>query len=497
MMAPFGFERKGGRPQWTLTFPHDLYLRLHSHLFRGDNDEHGAIIKAGIQLTTSGYRLLVRDVVLANDGTEFVPGTEGYRMLTGEFVSKHIVQCRNEQLAYLAVHNHGGNDSVGFSVDDLASQAKGYPALLDIVNGPPVGAVVFAKNAIAGRLWLSASDIIDLTSANIIGPSFQYLYPAPRDHSQNVSKDYDRQSRLFGDRGQEILANLTVGVIGAGGVGSLIIEYLARLGVGRFVIADPDRLDLTNLPRVTGATRFDAMAFFTKHNRPAWLRQIGQRLSAKKVNVMKRIIHKANPNAHVEVIFGDFVDENVARRFLKCDYLVNAADSLQARLVFNAIVHAYLIPGVDLGAKVPVDKETGTVGDVRAVVHPVLPGCGCLLCNGFIPSGRLQQEMETPVERRFQRYVDDKDIVAPSVITLNALAASHAVNDFLFSVTGLTYDDSMAGYLRILPRSRRIVYESPRKDELCPHCSTQGLGLFAQGNKASLPTRQPANNRRK
>ncbi len=495
MMAPFGFGRKGGRPQWTLTFPHDLYLKLHAHLFCGDNDEHGAIVKAGIQPTASGYRLLVRDVVLANDGTEFVPGTEGYRMLTGEFISKHIVRCRNEELAYLAVHNHGGNDSVGFSGDDLASQAKGYPALLDIVNGPPVGAVVFARNAIAGRLWLSASDIIDLTSANIIGPSFQYLYPTPRAHLKNVSMDYDRQSRLFGDRGQEILANLTVGVIGAGGVGSLIIEYLARLGVGRFVIADPERLDLTNLPRVTGATRFDAMAFLTKHDH-AVLRKIGQRLSAKKVSIMKRIIRRANPSAHVEVIFGDFVDEAVAQRFLKCDYLFNAADSLQARLLFNAIVHAYLIPGVDLGAKVPVDKETGIVGDVRAVVHPVVPSRGCLLCNGLIPSGRLQQEMETPAERRFQRYVDDKDVVAPSVITLNAVAASHAVNDFLFAITGLTNTDSPPGYLRILPRSRRVQFESPRKDSSCPHCSTQNYSILASGEKASLPTRQPAKNRR-
>jgi len=491
MKLPSG-KRKAG-PEWTLTFQNDLFIRLQSHLFPGDADEHGAIIKAGIQRGSSGTRLLVREVVLAQDGIDFVPGTEGYRMLTGEFVTKNIVQCRNEGLVYLAVHNHGGSNSVGFSSDDLASHERGYSALLDIIDGPPVGALVFAENAVAGRIWLSPTNIIELNSARIIGPSIRYLYPKPQPMPMGRFEDYDRQSRMFGDRGQELLSRLTVGIIGVGGVGSLLVEFLARLGVGGFVLVDPDRIESTNLPRVTGATRFDAMTFFTKSDRPEWIRRIGRRLSLPKVKIMKRLIYRANSRARVEVIHGDFVDHKVASQFLKCDYLFNAADSYQARLVFNAIVHAYLIPGVDLGTKVPVDSKTGAVGEVRTVVHPVSSSRGCLLCNGFIPRNRLQQEMETPTERQNQRYIEDENVSAPSVITLNAIAASHAVNDFLFSVTGLTYDDSKTGYLQFLPRSRRIVHETPRKDEACPHCSTQKHGLFALGDKATLPTRESPN----
>jgi len=488
-MKRLNSKRKLESQDWTLTFPNDIFTRLHSHLFPGDADEHAAIIKAGIQHRSSGSRLLVRDVVLARDGIDFIPGTEGYRMLTGEFITKNIIQCRNEGLVYLAVHNHGGSDSVGFSSDDLASQEKGYPALLDIVNGPPVGALVFANNAVAGRIWFSPTDIVELASARVLGPSIRHLFPKPQPKAKARLEDYDRQSRMFGDRGQEILAGLTIGIIGVGGVGSLLVEYLARLGIGRFVLVDPDRLELTNIPRVTGATRFDAMTFLTKPGRPEWLRQIGRRMSLPKVNIMKRLIYRANPKARVETIHGNFIDQNVARKFEKCDYLFNAADSYQARLVFNAIVHAYLIPGVDIGVKVPVDKETGKVGEVRTVIHPVSPGSGCLLCNGYIPRNRLQQEMETTMERQRQRYVEDDNISAPSVITLNAIAASHAVNDFLFSVTGLNEAESMRGYLRFLPRSRRMVHETPRKDEACPHCSTHSYGLFALGDKATLPTR--------
>jgi tRNA A37 threonylcarbamoyladenosine dehydratase len=57
---------------------------------------------------------------------------------------------------------------------------------------------------------------------------------------------------VFGDRGQALLAAQKVGVIGAGGAGSLVVEYLARLGVGHLVVVDPERIETTNLPRVVG-----------------------------------------------------------------------------------------------------------------------------------------------------------------------------------------------------------------------------------------------------
>ncbi len=110
---------------------------------------------------------------------------------------------------------------------------------------------------------------------------------------------------------------------------------------------------------------------------------------------------------------------------------------MQARLVFNALVHQFLIPGTQLGAKVPVDARTGEVGRVFSVVRPIMPGETCLSCNGLISATKLQEEALTPEERRAQRYVDEPDIPAPSVITLNAVAAAHGVNDYLFRLTGL------------------------------------------------------------
>ena len=109
---------------------------------------------------------------------------------------------------------------------------------------------------------------------------------------------------------------------------------------------------------------------------------------------------------------------------------------MRSRHLFNQIVHQYLIPGAQIGAKVPVGKG-GAVGDVRVVVRPVMPDAGCLWCGGAISPAQLNREALSPEERERQRYVDDANVHEPSVITLNALGASQAVNDFLFMFTGL------------------------------------------------------------
>lgn len=473
----------------SLMLPEALAVRLFAHLFPGDEDEHGAVIAAGVSRTPRGLRLLGRDLFLARDGVDYVPGQRGYRMLRAEFIIEHALYCRDEGLAYLAIHNHGGVDQVSFSRDDLASHERGYPALLDILRGNPVGGLVFARGAAAGDIWFPGPHRAELSEARIVGIDVQRLFPHPRPRPVGRDKTYDRQARLFGDAGQDLLSKTKVGIIGAGGGGSLLIEYLARLGVGWLVVADPDRLDITNLPRVVGATRWDARSLFTEANRPAWMRLLGQRIAAKKVEIAKRVARRANPRGIFEALNGDITNDDIARHFVDCDYLFLAADTNQARLVFNALVHQFLIPGFQIGAKVPVDPETGEVGEVFSVNRPVTPSSGCLLCNGLISSEGLQREAATSREREAQRYVNEPEVVAPSVITLNAAVASQAANDFLFALTGLLKTGTSPDYLRFLPRRREVMFDRPRKDEACTECGMTSHSRFARGDGAELPTR--------
>ena len=472
---------------FDLILPEKLKCNLFAHLFPGDEDEHGAVISAGVVHSDRGLRLLARDLFLAEEGTDYVPGKRGYRMLTPRFVMERSRYCRDQKLAYLAVHNHGEGESVGFSGVDLASHERGYPALIDILQGQPVGGIVFAKHAVAGDLWLPSGGRAVLREGRVIGGSIERLYPNPPQVPPGVDSTYDRQARLLGDRGQSLLNDAKIGIIGAGGVGALLGLYMARLGVGHIIAVDPDRIDITNLPRVPGATRFDARTWFTADGRPKWLQKFGRSFSTRKVDIMRRVARRAKRDIRFEGVFGDVVDDTIAMRFRDCDFLFLAADTHQARLVFNALVHQYLIPGVQVGSKVSVNKVTGEINDVFSVVRPVLPDSGCLWCAKLIVQARLAEESLPKEKRELQRYIEE--VPAPSVVTLNGIGASHAANEFLFSWTGLRKPTREEQYLLYRPRERKTMMINPLRKEECTECGTGTGSRRARGDSMELPTR--------
>jgi molybdopterin/thiamine biosynthesis adenylyltransferase len=469
----------------SLRVPEHLMKQLNGHLFPGDDDEHGAVIAASVVDTSRGIRLLAHKLFLAEDGADYVPGRFGYRALTSIFVMNCALECAELGMSYLAVHCHGGNDRVEFSTTDMQSHDRGYQAILDILDGPPAGALVFAKQAVAGDIWFPDGRRAELASLTIPGRPLRVLRAAPLSRPAGVDGRYDRQARLFGDRGQQVLAQLKVGVIGAGGAGSLIIEQLARLGVGELVVIDPDRIEASNLSRVVGSRRRDTRPVLTHRA----LGNLAQRLAqfrTSKVKIARRVAVEANPGIQIVGHLADIVDSDVAEQLVDCDYIFLAADSMQARFVFNALAHQYLVPGCQMGAKAQVNSDTGTIVDLFCICRPVTPGSGCLWCNGLISPAKLQEEATSPDQLRRQRYVPDDGVHAPSVITLNAVAASMATNDFLMSVMGLLSDRTLT-WTRHDPRSGEYFDEIPRRDATCSECSDHGR--LGRGPTRRLPTR--------
>jgi molybdopterin/thiamine biosynthesis adenylyltransferase len=471
---------------WSLRMPPEMMGQLDAHLFPGDRDEHGAVIGASIITTPRGARLLGRRLFLARDGADYVPGKHGYRMLTPSFVLDCAIACADEGLAYLAVHCHGGTDRVALSGTDLASHVRGYPAVPDILDGPPAGGLVFARNAAAGDIWLPDRTRLVLDHLQVAGRPMRRLHAEPPLRPRDADERYDRQARIFGDRGQALLATQKVAVIGAGGAGSLIIEYLARLGVGHLVVIDPERIDVTNLSRVVGSRRRDTRPILTHRTLPRRFRQWAERLRTPKVRIAERVAREAQPGIRFDAIDEDVTTTDVAQMLVDCDYVFLAADSMQARLVVNAVVHQYLIPGIQVGAKVQVDRTTGDIVDIFSVVRPIVPGLSCLWCNGLISPSKLQEEATDPEQLARQRYVDEPHLHAPSVITLNAVASAHAVNDYLISVTGMM-DDVDLGWRTVYPRADAVTRDIPLRDENCPECSLRGR--LGAGRTIVLPTR--------
>ena len=435
--------------------------QIMEHLFPGDHDEYGAILRAGVVRNGSSMRLLVQNVQPAEYGTDYVPGHYGYRALAPTFIHREILKCRDSGLAYLAIHNHGSDRKVGFSTIDIDSHKRGYPALLDIGRGVPVGALVYGRRSVAADIWLPDGSRRSLGTYRIIGNGISRLYSQPR-RARRSNSEHDRQVQMFGTTGQQILNASKVAVIGLGGVGSLVAEYLARLGVGNLVLVDPDEIENSNLSRVVGATRVDV--------------ELGQL----KTQIAVRHIREMAINATLQPIAADVSRKSVAQVLRDCDFIFLAADSMRARLVVNALAHQYLIPTIQMGAKIRQGNR-GKLDDAMCAVRNIRPGTGCLWCNGLIDSTQLAIEAKSDRERKEQAYgVQEAN---PSVITLNAVAAAHAVNDFLFDFLELKNDRVEAAYKHFHFHQGKIQNVIPRHDRECREC----VHRLAMGDALELP----------
>ena len=435
--------------------------QLMAHLFPGDNDEHGAILRAGIVRSGSGLRLLIQNVEPARFGTDYVAGKYGYRALTPTFIHREITRCRDSSLAYLAVHNHQTDRHVAFSRIDLESHERGYPALLDIGGGIPVGALVYGHRSVAADIWMPDGTRRSLGTYRVIGPSVRRFTSRPR-RAAALDTTRDRQIRMFGSSGQQVLRSSNVAVVGLGGVGSLVVEYLARLGVGTLLLVDSDPIECSNLSRVVGATTLDV------------------ELGLLKSQIAVRHARELALDASLHAIAGDVATSSVAQTLRDCDFIFLAADSMRARLVVNALAHQYLIPTVQVGAKVRPD-DTGKLEDAMSAVRQIRPGAGCLWCNGFIEPTRLAIEAKSDAERKAQAYgVEEPN---PSVITMNAVAAAHAVNDFLFDFLDLRSVSAALGYHHFHFLTGVAQHVVPRRDSHCPECTHR----LAMGDALELP----------
>lgn len=444
------------------------YGVLSTHLFPGDRDEHAVIVLCGVRRDPDGVALLVREVhPLFED--EFIPGEKGYRQIAPRALARLGNRAHDQGLALATFHSHpGATTHNALSGDDLSAHRRVFPHLLDIV-GAPVAGVALGTHSAAGEVWLTGEQPRAVDAVRVVGHRLRRLAPHPAADT-DCDDRFDRQVRLFGNTGQQILRDLHVGVVGLGGGGSLLVEQIAHLGVKAITGVDFDRVESHNLSRIVGATEDDA------------------RRGTKKVEVARRLSHAIDPSIRFTAIDGDIAEAAVARALGGCDFLFLATDSITSRLVLNAIAHTYLVPMVQIGAKVDV-LPSGEIGMVYVAVRPVLPDSGCLQCAGVINPDALRDEANSEEERAAQNYLGRPDIVDPSVITLNAVAASAASQTMLMWAVGLAEPELLKHRIYDGQTGVWLTLESQR-DQACSWCCREERSRFARGDSAVLPVRR-------
>jgi hypothetical protein len=453
-----------------LRISHVEYALLSEHLFPGDRDEHGALLLVGThQRADRSLLMTVREVHPLSEH-EFPQGVYGYRQFAASALARLANRAADENLALVSAHSHpGAGERTGLSADDLAAHERVFEHLLDITGAPLVGGIALGERSAAGEIWTRDERRLGLHQMRVIGANINLIQDRPQATTTSSDQRFDRQVRLFGDLGQARLRGLDVAVIGAGGGGSILVEQLAHLGVGRITIIDPDVVKRHNLSRVMGASASDA------------------RRELQKVAVAKRHVKQIDATIQVEALAGDVADLDVARRLLECDYMFLATDTITARLVANAIAVTFLIPLIQIGAKVDTN-QAGELEQIYTAVRPVMGRRGCLYCAGLIDPVLVARETATPEERRNQNYLGADDIVDPSVTTLNAAAAADALNVFLMGIIGQA-DDGLANHRITLTREGTRLEPKLTPNPECRWCGTHAESRYARANADLLPCR--------
>lgn len=128
-----------------------------------------------------------------------------------------------------------------------------------------------------------------------------------------MENQFERTEILIGKDNLEKLRHSQIAIFGIGGVGSYVAESLARVGVGRFILIDNDKIDITNINRQIHATH----------------KTIGKY----KVEEMEKRIQEINPDAKVRAI-KEFVTEDNIEKILNAniDYIVDAIDTVKSKI---------------------------------------------------------------------------------------------------------------------------------------------------------------------
>ena len=132
-----------------------------------------------------------------------------------------------------------------------------------------------------------------------------------------MQPDYSRQTLLkeIGAQGQAALARARVLIVGAGGLGSPVLQYLAGAGVGCLGLVDADTLDASNL-----------------HRQPIFaLNDVGKI----KVELALAAVKRINPTVQVESHAGRLDANNALALVRGYDLVVDCSDNFRTKYLIN------------------------------------------------------------------------------------------------------------------------------------------------------------------
>lgn len=402
------------------------HAALAHHLLPGDGLEAVAVAICGRRKSKTHHCLTVRTLVPI-PYEECKVRTPDRVTWSTRLLVPLLEEAAQRDLGILKIHSHPGGYPRFSDVDDESDRDL-FGSVFGWTDSafPHASAVMLPDGSMFGRAILPSGAFQPLDSILVPGNDLRFWVP---DCSGSLPAFAQRHTQIFGAGTTRRLREMSVAVVGCSGTGSPVIEQLARLGVGRLVLVDPDRVEEKNLNRIMNATREDA-----------YLKRL-------KVEVMARAIAAMGLATEVDIFPYDLATPAVVKAVAECDVVFGCMDGVEGRHLLNRLAAFYVLPYFDVGVKLEGDGKGGVV-EACGAVHYVRPEGSTLQERRVYSAAQLKAaglKRTDPKAYKAQvkaGYIHGVEEDRPAVVSINMQMASMAVNEFLARLHPYRYDDN-------------------------------------------------------
>jgi molybdopterin-synthase adenylyltransferase len=355
----------------------DVHQQLVEHLVRADEQEDLTFLVWHPSVGATRDTAVVSKVIWPADDERNVHGNVSFE---SSYFLRACTEAAELGGGVALIHSHpGGRRWQHMSEDDYNAESGHAGQAMSMTGLPMVGLTMAgATHIYSSRRWHRTAprqwEPQWAQSVRVVGDQLILSLPCSEDA---FDRTYQRRTvDAWGPEVQHIIGSLRVAVVGAGSVGSQIVEALARSGFGDVVVMDFDHVEDHNLDRIINATSTDAAA---------------SKLKAQ-VAAEAALRHATHPRFRARWTNLSAVEAAGLALLKDCDLIFACVDRPAGRQALNALAFAHLIPVIDGGVMVTPGRRGMRGAEWRA--HVVAPGRKCMECLKQFDAALVQADRD-------------------------------------------------------------------------------------------------------
>lgn len=366
-----------------------LHRRLVDHLLsrlrRGEYQEEACLALWHRGDGVSRYTGVLGEVILPENGDRSLHGNV---TVHSGYMNRVLDLAVKARAGVAVLHSHPVSGWQALSdVDEHAERDLIAPFIRE-TRLPLLGMTMGADGSWSARFWRKSGSGVNpayCREVRRVGTRSTTADFRPGAHPPYVRREsLVRTLDCWGAEAQARLARTHICVVGAGSVGSVVLESLARTGFEEITIVDPDRVAEGNLDRLIYADRSC----------------VGLRKVEVAATHLRRVATTKNPV--IRPVPLSVRTEQAYQRVSDADVILCCVDNAEAREVLNHIAYSNCLPLIDGGVLV---EARDRLLSAKWRIHLVGPDMRCLRCRGQYSSSDARDERMGI--RRHGRYIND------------------------------------------------------------------------------------------